>query len=66
VKKLLLVLVTVGVAAAIAYLLFSRKRETSEGGAEPEIDLRETETDAAAESRTQFADTIGSTFGAAN
>ena len=38
-KKFLLVLVALGVAGAIGYLVFSRVRGASEGGAEPEGDL---------------------------
>jgi hypothetical protein len=66
VKKLLVVLIALGVAGAIAYFVFSRERETSERDAEPEIDLRETAPHEAAEPGTQFADIVGSTFGAAN
>ena len=65
-KKFLLVLVALGVAAAIAYLLFARAREASSGGAEPEIDLRESSSDETAGSDTQVADTVGSPIGTAN
>ena len=65
-KKFLSVLVVLGVTAAIGYLLFSRLRETSQGGAEPEIDLREMPNDEAAGSGTQIADTVGSPIGTAN
>ncbi len=65
-KKFLLVLVALGVAAAIAYLLFSRAREASPGGAESEIDLREMSSDEAAGSGTQIADTVASAVGTAN
>jgi hypothetical protein len=58
VKKFLLVLVVLGVAAAIAYLLFSRRREI-EVGTEPEIDLRET-TSEPAESGAAVAHVNGS------
>ncbi len=64
-KKVLLVLVALGVAAAIAYLLFSRSREAAPGGAEPEIDLREMSSDEAEGSGTQIADTVGSAIGTA-
>jgi hypothetical protein len=66
VKKFLLVLVVLGVTAAIGYLLFSRLRETSQGGAEPEIDLREMPKDEAAGSGTQIADPVASPIGTAN
>jgi len=59
VKKFLVILVALGVAGAIAYLLFSRARNADPGSAEPEIDLRETATDEAAESDSQVADTVG-------
>ena len=65
-KKFLVVLVAVGVVAAIAYLLFSRAREASPNGAEPEIDLREKSSDEAAGSGTQIADTVDSASGTAN
>ena len=65
-KKFLLVLVALGVVAAIAYLLFSRAREASPSGAEPEIDLREKSSDEAAGLCTQIADTVGSGIGTAN
>ena len=58
-KKFLVILVALGIAAAIAYLLFSRAREADPGGAEPEIDLRDMASDAAAESDSQIADTAG-------
>ncbi len=58
-KKFLVILVAVGVAGAIAYLLFSRARNADPGGAEPEIDLRETAIDEAAESDGQIADPVG-------
>jgi hypothetical protein len=65
VKKFLLVLVALGVAAAIAYLLFSRARKSPERGAEPEIDLREMPSDESAGSGTQIADGVGSAIGTA-
>jgi hypothetical protein len=65
VKKFLLVLVALGVTAAIAYLLFARARKTSDG-AEREIDLREMASDEVADSAAQIAETVGSTGGAAN
>ena len=65
-KKFLLVLVALGVASTVAYLLLSRQRETPEGGAEHEIDLREPESHEVAEPGTQFADIGGNSFGSAN
>ena len=64
-KKFLLVLVALGVVAAIAYLLFSRARDASPGGAEPEIDLRERSSDEAAGSGTH-AETVDSAIGTAD
>jgi hypothetical protein len=71
-KKFLLVLVVLGVTAAIVYLmgteggrarrddLFSRARKNSEGGAKPEVDLRETASEVA-ESGAELADNVAST-----
>jgi hypothetical protein len=73
-KRLLLVLLALGVAAAIAYLLgtesgrarrdamVSRVRKTSEVGREPEIDLTERAGEAE-EISTKIADEIGSASG---
>ena len=73
-KKFLLVLLVLGVAAAIAYLLgtesgrarrddmISRVRGTSGSGREPEIDLTDT-TGEAAETGTKIADEVDSGIG---
>jgi hypothetical protein len=66
VKKFLLVLVALGVGAAIAYVVFSRARKSPERGAEPEIDLREIPSDEAAGSGPQIPDAVGRTIGSAN
>jgi hypothetical protein len=66
VKKFLSVLLVFGASAAIAYLLFSRARKISAGGAEPELDLREAASGDAADTGTQITDTAGSTIGTAN
>ena len=59
VKKFLVLLIALGVAGAIAYLVFSRAREADPGGAEPEIDLRDTAGDETTEFDRQVADTVG-------
>ena len=73
-KKVLLVLVILGVAAAIGYLLgteggrarrddaLSRLRKTAEDVGEPEIDLRETVSDVV-ESGAEIADKVSDAVG---
>ena len=73
-KKFALVLVVLGVAAAIAYLLgteggrarrddvLSRVRKAADSDGEPEIDLRETATEVA-ESGAEIADKVVSSAG---
>jgi hypothetical protein len=69
-KKFVLVLVGLGVLAAIVYLmgtdsgrdrrddLLSRARKNSEGGATPEIDLREQATEVAESAADQAQDAV--------
>jgi len=73
-RKFLLVLVVLGALAAIIYLvgtksgrarrddLVARARRSSEGGAVPDIDLRETASEVE-ESSAELADNVGSALG---
>jgi hypothetical protein len=76
-KKFVLVLVVLGVVAALGYLLgtaggrarrndlLARVRKSSEEAAEPEIDLRETASETA-EPATETAEKVGDAVSAPN